>query len=368
MAVGFFSLEKQIKALKKDVSDAVNAVIDSGHFILGKNVSALEQEIAAYCHAKHGIGVASGTDALLIALRACGVSKGDEVITSPFTFVATIGAIANIGAVPVFADIDINTFNLDSSKIEEKITKKTKAIIPVHLYGQSADMDPINAIAKKYNLKVVEDAAQSIGAKYKDRLVCSLGDAGCLSFFPTKNLGGFGDGGMITTNNDAIADEVKVLRGHGSRQTYLYDIIGYNSRLDEIQAAILRVRLKHLENWSIQRRKNAALYGALLSGIDDITLPKEAPYAYHVYNQYTILSKNRDGLKTFLANNRIGAMVYYPLSLHLQKAYAYLGYKKGDFPVSETAQQEVLSLPIYPELTEDEISEVASSIKLFFKS
>lgn len=368
MAVNFFSLEKQNQALRNELDEAIKSVVDSGHFILGKNVSALEQEIAAYCQAKHGSGVASGTDALLIALRACGVSKGDEVITTPFTFVATIGAIANIGATPVFADININNFNLDPAKIEARITKKTRAILPVHLFGQSADMAEIMRIAQKHNLKVIEDSAQSIGAKCSNKMVGSIGDTGCLSFFPTKNLGGFGDGGMITTNNDKIADEAKVLRGHGSRQTYLYDIIGYNSRLDEIQAAILRVRLKYLNSWSEKRRKNAALYNRLLSDVKEISLPVETPYAYHVYNQYTILSKKRDELKKHLADRKIGAMVYYPLSLHLQHAYAYLGYKSGNFPVSELAQQQVLSLPIYPELTEDEINEVASAIRAFYKN
>ncbi|NQT29932.1 MAG: DegT/DnrJ/EryC1/StrS family aminotransferase [Candidatus Saganbacteria bacterium] len=367
MAVSFFDIKRQNDALKKELAAAVSAVVASGRFILGDNVSSFEKEIADYCGAKFGVGVASGTDALHLALRACGVKPGDEVITSPFTFVATAEAIAYCGAKPVFCDIDAKSFNLDPAKIEEKITSKTKAILPVHIYGQACEMDKIMAIAKKHNLAVMEDAAQAIGAEICGKKVCSFGDAAGTSFFPTKNLGCFGDGGMVITNKEKLADELKVLRGHGSRKTYHYDIIGYNSRLDALQAAILRVKLPHLDDFSRARRKNAALYNKLLKDVDQLTLPVELKAGMHVYNQYTIRVKDRDGLFGYLKVKNIGAMVYYPLCLHLQKAFAFLGHKPGDFKESEAAQNEVISLPIYPELNSSEIEEVSSAIKEFYK-
>jgi len=363
MAAIFFDIRRQNELLKKEISAAVAQVIDSGRFILGDNVSSLEQEMAAYCGVKYAVGVASGTDALHLALRACGIKSGDEVITSPFTFVATAEAIAYCGAIPVFADIEPNTFNLAPSSVEKAITKKTKAILPVHLYGQPCEMDKIMALAQKHNLAVIEDCAQSIGAEYKGVKVGAFGQAGCFSFFPTKNLGCFGDGGMVVTNDEGVAEELKVLRGHGSRKTYHYDLIGYNSRLDEIQASVLRVKLGRIEEFTRLRRRNAGLYQNRLKDLSQITLPLEFLGSRHVFNQFTIRVVIRDDLFAFLKMKGVGSMVYYPLSLHLQKAFASLGYKFGDFPESEAAQNEVLSLPIYPELTKPEIEEVCSAIQ-----
>lgn len=366
MPVPFFTLDRQIPKMQKEIEKSLQAVIQSGKFILGPNVAALEEEIAAYCGTRFSVGVASGTDALHLALRAAGVKAGDEVITSPFTFVATIEVICYIGAKVVFADIDPETFNLSFQKIAEKITPKTKAILPVHLYGQMCDMEKIMALAKKHNLVVIEDACQAIGAKMNNKKAGSFGEAGGFSFFPTKNLGAFGDGGIISTNSEEIANACKVLRGHGSQQTYMYEAIGYNSRLDEMQAALLRIRLKHLDTWHKQRQENAHFYCQKLKDVEEIKLPKILPGAEHIYNQFTLRTKTRDALKKFLAEKQIGSMVYYPLSLHLHPAYQFLGYKKGDFPESESAQSEVLSLPIFPELTKKEIKEVCSGIKTFF--
>jgi dTDP-4-amino-4,6-dideoxygalactose transaminase len=364
MSVPFFDLKIQNSKIREEIDAAISAVVDSAHFILGANVAELEKEAAAYHGAKYAVGVASGTDALQLVLRACGIKEGDEVITTPFTFVATAEAISYTGAKPVFADIDPGTFNIDPDSIKEKINKKTKAIIPVHLFGQAADMDTIMGLAKEHGLKVIEDSCQAIGAKYGGKHVSTIGDAGCLSFFPTKNLGGFGDGGMVITNDESIYNEVRILRGHGSRTTYHYDMVGFNSRLDEIQAAVLRVKLKHLETWMETRRKNAGLYNKMLSGI--VEIPKEQDKARHVYNQYTIKVKDRSKLQEHLKAKNIGAMIYYPLSLHLQKVYENLGYRKGSMPNSEKAQNEVLSLPIFPELTEAQINEVAGAVKEFY--
>jgi dTDP-4-amino-4,6-dideoxygalactose transaminase len=366
MAVPFFDNKKQHSEIREEIDKAISHVVDSGHFILGPNVKALEEESASYCGAKYGIGVASGTDAIHLALRACGIKAGDEVITSPFTFVATIEAICYIGAKPVFADIDPKTFNLDPKKTQKKISRKTRAILPVHLYGQTADMEPIMELAKKHKLKVIEDAAQSIGAEYKSRRACSIGDAGCLSFFPTKNLGCFGDGGMVLTNNEEVAETAKVLRGHGSRVAYHYDLVGYNSRLDEIQAAILRVKLKHLHKWEKARIKNAAIYNKELAAMMEVQRPVVLDGCKHVYNQYTLRAKNRNLLQEHLKTKGIGAMVYYPLSLHLHKAYSFLKCKMGSMPESESAQEEVLSLPIFPELEEKQIVEVCQAINDFY--
>ncbi len=363
MPVPFFDLTIQNSRIRKEIDAAVSSVIDSAHFILGPNVSELEKEAAAYHGAKFAVGVASGTDALHLALKACGIKEGDEVITTPFTFVATAEAISYIGAKPVFVDIDRDTFNIDPSQIKKMINKKTKAIIPVHLFGQAADMDPIMDIAKQHDVKVIEDSCQAIGAKYGGKHVSTIGDAGCLSFFPTKNLGGFGDGGMVITNNENIFNTVKILRGHGSRTTYHYDMVGHNSRLDEIQAAVLRIKLKYLDSWMEARRKTAGLYNKLLSGC--VGTPAEHEKARHVYNQYTIKAKDRNKLQEFLKSKGIGAMIYYPLALHLQKVYEHLGYKKGSLPACEKVQDEVLSLPVFPELTEAQITEVASAIREF---
>lgn len=364
--VSFFDLTIQNSKIRKEIDEKIKEVVDSAKYILGTNVAELEKEVAVYSGVKYAVGVASGTDALHLAIESLGIKEADEVITTPFTFVATSEIISYTGATPVFVDIDPETFNIDPKKIKAKITKKTKAMIPVHLYGQSADMDRIMSIAKENHLAVIEDSAQAIGARYKGRHVNTFGDAGCLSFFPTKNLGCFGDGGMILTNNEKVYEMSKVLRNHGSTKTYYYEYVGHNSRLDEIQAAILRVKLKYLESWLDNRRKNASLYNDLLKGIKDIRLPKEFEGAKHTYNQYTLRVKNRDGLVEHLKKKGIGAMVYYPLGLHLQNVYKSLGYKAGDLPECDRAQREVVSLPIFPELREDQIKEVASAVKEFY--
>lgn len=367
MTVQFFSLTRQNEKLQKEIEAAVAQVIRSGRYILGENVAAFEKEFAAYCGTKFAVGLSSGTEAIHLGLRACGIKPGDEVITSPFTFVATAEAIAYCGATPVFVDIEPKTFNLDVARIEERVTRKTKAILPVHLYGQACAMDKIMEIAQRHNLKVVEDCAQSAGALYNDKQVGSFGDVGAFSFFPTKNVGCFGDGGLITTKDENIAEEVKVLRGHGSRKTYHYDLIGYNSRLDELQAAILRIKTPFLDTYVNQRRKNAVVYHRHLKDIKEIVLPYEDPNAKHTFNQFTVRLKERNQLFEFLKKKGVPAMVYYPLSLHLQKAFLGLNHKPGSFPESESAQEEVLSLPIYPELAEAEVEEVCRAIQEYFK-
>lgn len=364
MSVPFFDLKLQNSRIRGDIDAAMSAVVDSAAFILGPNVSELEKEVAAYHGAKYAVGVASGTDALHLSLIAAGIKEGDEVITTPFTFVATAEVISYIGAKPVFVDIDPLSFNIDPEKIMKAVNKRTRAIIPVHLFGQPADMDRIMDLAAKNKIKVIEDSCQAIGAKYFGKHVSTIGDAGCVSFFPTKNLGGFGDGGMIITNSEDIYNTARILRGHGSRISYHYDMVGYNSRLDEMQAAVLRVKLRHLESWMEARRKNASLYNKLLAGVDIVT-PTEGKDLRHVYNQYTIKTKRRSQLQEFLKQKGIGSMVYYPVSLHIQKVYEHLGYKKGSIVNAESVQEEVLSLPIFPELTEDQVSEVAAAIKEF---
>ncbi|MBN3033104.1 MAG: DegT/DnrJ/EryC1/StrS family aminotransferase [Candidatus Saganbacteria bacterium] len=364
MAIPFFDITRQNSALRQEIDSALARVVDKGHFILGENVAALEKEFAAYCGTKFAVGVASGTDALHLALRAAGIQPGDEVITSPFTFVATAEAIKYCGATPVFADIEPNTFNIDPVQAAKKITKKTRAILPVHLYGLACDMAKLSNLAKEHDLKLIEDCAQASGATFNGRQAGSFGDAGCFSFFPTKNLGCFGDGGLITTNDERLAEEVRVLRGHGSRKTYHYDLIGYNSRLDELQAAVIRVKMPHLDHLIASRRKKAALYRQQLKDLKEITLPPEP--AGHTFNQYTLRVKDRDKLFERLKAQQAGAMVYYPLSLHLQKAFAPLGHKPGDFPESEMAQEEVISLPIFPELADGEVDAVCQAIKGYF--
>lgn len=367
MTVPFFDISRQNKLLREQIDVALRNVVDSGRYILGENVAALEKAVAAYVGTKHAVGVASGTDALHLALRAAGVKPGDEVITSPFTFVATAEAIVYCGAKPVFVDIEPNTFNLDTTILVSRITNKTKALLPVHLYGQACQMDKIMVIAKKHHLAVIEDCAQAMGASFNGQQVGSFGLAGSFSFFPTKNIGCFGDGGMITTNDDDLAAEIKVLRGHGSRKTYHYDIIGYNSRLDELHASVLLVKLGIINTLIEKRRHNAAQYAKHFKNVEAVRLPVELPGALHTYNQYTIRVSDRNGLFEHLKVKGIPSMVYYPLSLHQQKAFASLGYKPGDFPASEQAQDEVLSLPIFPELLGQEIEQVAAAVKEYFK-
>lgn len=365
-----FDLTRQNAALRDELMEAISRVIMKGHFILGENVSEFEKEIAKLCGARFGIGVGNCSDALFLAVLSCGIGPGDEVITTPFTFIATAGAIARAGARPVFCDIDPVTYNIDPRKLEGLITERTKAIIPVHLYGQPADMDPITEIARKYNLYVIEDAAQALGSSYKGRPVGSLGDVACISFFPTKNLGAFGDGGMVVTDNPDIAERVRMLRIHGAKKKYYNEILGCNSRLDELQAGILRVKIKYLVGWIEKRRRIARLYTELLEGLPQVSfgcirLPRELPGATHVYHQFTIATSERDRLQEHLKSNGIGSAVYYPLALHLQTVFRDLGYKEGDLPEAERATREVLSLPMFPELTDEEVARVVQVIGEF---
>lgn len=374
MKVPLLDLSAQYRKIKKEALTEVINVCNSQHYILGKHGAALEQEIALYCGAKYAVGVASGTDALLLSLMAAGVGAGDKVITTPFTFFATAGSIARLGAVPVFADIDPATYNIDPSAVESILKRGqrgVKAIIPVHLYGQCADMTPINKAARKHGLTVIEDAAQSIGAEYKGKRAGVLGDICCLSFYPTKNLGCFGDGGMVVTDNARLAEKVKMLRVHGSAKRYYHDLVGANSRLDEIQAAVLRVKLRRLDEWTTARVKNALRYDALFSkaGIGKfVQIPRIEPFNSSVYNQYVIRAKKRDELRAYLSNAGVGSEIYYPLPLHRQKCFKYLGCRAGDFPQSEKAAKEVLALPIYPELNAVQQSYVVSSIAAFYKN
>ncbi len=348
----FLDLNRQYRIIKKEVNQAIQKVLDSGHFILGPEVEELEGQIAKYCGVKYGVGVNSGTDALLLSLMALGIGKGDEVITTPFTFMATAETIVMCGARPIFVDIDSATFNIDVDKIEEVITKKTKAIIPVHLYGQPAEMDKMIRIARKYKLRIIEDCAQAIGAKYKNKKVGSMGDLGCFSFFPSKNLGACGDGGMVATNNKKLAEKIRMLRAHGSRKKYYHEIIGTNSRLSTIQAAILLVKLKYLDEWTKVRQKIARHYSRSFGKFINLRAPFVASNRTHVFHQYTIRvnKQKRDKLIDYLKQQDIPTAIYYLLPLHLQPSMKFLGYKKGDFPVAEKAAREVLSLPIYPEL------------------
>jgi dTDP-4-amino-4,6-dideoxygalactose transaminase len=355
-------LKAQYVSIREEILAATEAVLDGQHFILGPEVKKFEGEIAAYLRCGFGLGVASGTDALILGLKACNIGPGDEVICPSFTFIATADAVSMLGATPVFVDIDPHTFTIDPSKIEERVTPSTKAIIVVHLYGQAADMDPIFEIARRRNLRVIEDTAQALGATYKGRKVASLGDIGCLSFFPSKNLGGCGDGGMIVTNSEALAKRVQSLRSHGAVKKYFSEEQGWNSRLDEIQAAILRVKLRYLEQWSAARREKAARYDALLKNIPGLKTPRIAPWGEHVFHQYTIRVPKRDQVQKFLADRGIASTLYYPTPIHLQPIYKNLGHRLGDFPETESAASEALSLPIYPELTEAQMQRVADAL------
>jgi len=377
MNVPLLDLSHQHQPIQEDIQSAISRVVNSNAFILGPDVGKLEQQIAEYCGVDFAIGVSSGTDALLIALMAIGVGPGDEVITTPYTFFATAGCIARLGAKPVFVDIDPVTYNIDPEKIAEKITAKTKALLPVHLYGQLADGAVILDIAKKHNLYVVEDAAQAIGAENPDGLKAgNLGDLGCFSFFPTKNLGCFGDGGMVVTNHPEMNEKVRVLRVHGSKPKYYHPVIGGNFRLDSLQAAVLNVKLPHLESWNRMRQENARRYKTLFneSGLTEaqkVKLP-EAIYAdaqvpnYHTYNQFVIRVPERDALREYLREKDIGTEIYYPVPLHLQKCFVYLGHKKGSFPEAETAANATLALPIYPGLKPGQQEYLVKQIKSFF--
>lgn len=358
-------LAAQYAAIGQEIRAAIEKILASQQFILGREGAALETKIAQLCGVAHGIGVASGTDALILALRACGVQPGDEVILPPFTFVATGSAVSAIGARPVFADIRPDTYNLDPSDLARRVTQKTKAIIAVHLYGLSADMDPILDFARARNLRLIEDNAQAIGASYKGRRTGSMGDAACLSFYPTKNLGAYGDAGMIVTNLDELAVRLRNLRNHGQTSKYVSNEAGWNSRLDEIQAAILRVKLRHLPDWQSARQQHAAAYSKLLLGIPGIAPPLVPENYEHVFHQYTIRVEQRDALQQVLNAQNIGNAVYYPVPLHLQPLYAPLGHKTGDFPHAEHAAKEVISLPMYPELRAEQIARVAEVVSDF---
>ena len=368
MMIPLVDLKVQYDSIKDEIDEAIQNVLNITSFIMGEELKRLEEEFALFCNTKYAIGVANGSDALILALRACGISKGDEIITVPHSFIATTEAITHVGGKIIFVDINPKTYTIDVSKIEEKISNKTRAIIPVHLYGQPADMDPIIELAKKYNLKVIEDAAQAHGAEYKEKKVGSIGDAGCFSFYPGKNLGAYGDAGMVVTNNEGIAEKIKLLRNHGRiTKKYEHEIEGYSSRLDNLQAAILRVKLRHLNNWNEIRRKNAKKYNELLNDIDGIFTPYEADYAKHVYHLYVIRTENRDKLREELRSKDIATGIHYPIPLHLQPAYRYLGFKYGDFPITEKASQEILSLPMFAELTDEQIEEIVELIKNFKK-
>lgn len=361
MQVPIIDLKAQYMSIKNEIDRAVENVLRSGSFILGEEVKRAEEEIAKYSNVKYAVGVNSGTDALFLALKSLGVKEGDEVITTAFSFFATAEVISLLGAKPIFVDIRPDTYNIDFMQIKNNITKNTKAIIPVHLYGQPADMDEINEIARGYNIKVIEDAAQAIGAEYKGKKIGSLGDIACLSFFPTKNLGCYGDGGMVLTNDEQIAFKVRELRAHGSSKKYIHNEIGINSRLDELQAAILMVKFKYIEAWNERRRKNAKIYNNILK---NVVIPFEAEFVKHIYHQYTVRTQNRGKLQKHLKDNGILTAIHYPIPIHKQEVYLKMGYNLS-LPESEKAADEVLSLPNYPEMTDEAIGYVALNINNF---
>ena len=363
MKIPMVDLHAQYLDIKDELDHKLSEILSSCQFILGPNVAALEEEVASYIGTKHAVSVASGTDALHLALLACGIKAGDEVITSPFTFIATAEAISYIGARPVFADVDEAAFNIDPDGVLSKVTGRTRALLPVHLFGHPANMDRLLDIANTHGLKVVEDCAQSFGAHYKMARTGSFADAGCFSFFPSKNLGCYGDGGMVTTDSDQAADSLRSLRNHGSRVRYYHDEIGYNSRLDEMQAGILRVKLARIDTYNRLRRERAEQYTRLLQGVPGITTPSEQRGYFHVYHQYTILTKDRDRIMKALSEKGIASAVYYPVPLHLQKPYRTLGYREGDCPVAEKLASEVLSLPIYPELPPEGVDLICETIR-----
>lgn len=365
--ISFLDLKRQYLSIEDEIAQALQSVFDKSWFILGEQVEAFEEEFSIYMGTKYGIGVGSGTEAIHLALVACGVKSADEVITVPNTAVPTISAISFANATPVFVDIDPNTYTMDTSQLERNITERTKVILPVHLYGHPVDMDPILDIAKRYNLKVVEDACQAHGAEYKGEKVGSIGDIGCFSFYPSKNLGAYGDGGFVTTNDRKLADKIRLLRNYGQSEKYFHLIKGFNSRLDEIQAAILRVKLKRLVLWNDKRRELARCYCQLLEH-SAVLVPREMDYANHVYHLFVIRSQKRDELQAFLRSHGIGTLIHYPIPVHLQKSYEDLGIGLGSFPTAEKCATEILSLPLYPELTVDEVTEVSKIICDFAKN
>ncbi len=370
MRVPLLDLSEQNRELRPEIEAAIGRVLDSNGFILGAEVAALEQELAEYCGVRHAIGCASGTDALLLALMAFDIGPGDEVITTPYSFFATVSAITRLGATPVFVDIDPETFNLDVSRIEAKISDRTKAIQPVHLYGQCADMAALRAISERSGVPLVEDAAQAIGSEENGVRAGAMSDIGCFSFYPSKNLGGMGDGGFMTTDDDELAQKLRALRVHGSHERYFHKWVGLNSRLDGFQGAVLRVKLPHLDAWSRRRKENADRYRELFADaglLEVVGLPFERPGVRHIYNQFVIrVPQRRDDLRAFLTDAGIGTDVYYPVSLHLQECFAYLGGKAGDYPESERASRETLAIPVFPELKPDQQDYVVAKIAEFF--
>jgi dTDP-4-amino-4,6-dideoxygalactose transaminase len=361
-------LYAQYETLKPELLAAMERVVESQHFINGPEVAALEKDVAAYCGASHCVGMSSGSDALIVALMALDVGPGDEIITTPYTFFATVGAIVRLGAKPVFVDIDPATYNIRADKIEECVTPRTKAIIPVHLFGQCADMDPILAVAAKHKIAVIEDAAQAIGSEYKGRRAGSMGDIACFSFFPSKNLGGFGDGGAVTCNDPKLYEKMVLLRGHGAKPKYFHKIVGGNFRLDTLQAAVLLVKLKHLDAWTAKRQENAAYYTKAMADDRMLGATIKAPKVdtnRHIFNQYVIRTKDRDGLRNHLNARKIGNEIYYPQPMHLQECFANFGYSKGDFPESEAAALETVAIPIYPELTAEHKTSVVDALSSF---
>jgi dTDP-4-amino-4,6-dideoxygalactose transaminase len=370
MKVPLLDLKIQNDALRPEIDEAIKKVLDSNGFILGAEVQGLEKELADYCNTKYAIGCASGTDALLLALMAFDVGAGDEVVTTPYSFFATASSVTRLGAKPIFVDIDPQNYNLDVSQVASKITERTKAIQPVHLYGQCAAMDELREISEIYDVPLVEDAAQAIGSEFADKRAGEMGAIGCFSFYPSKNLGAMGDAGFLTTNDEALAQKLFALRVHGSFERYYHKWVGLNSRLDAMQAAILRVKLPHLDSWTEARQRNAATYRTLFTDAgltEEIILPTELENVRHIYNQFVIrVPEKRDELRKFLADNEIGTDIYYPVSLHLQECFAYLGYRENDFPESEKASRETLALPIYPELKGEQQEYVVGKIAEFF--
>lgn len=364
----FLDLTSQYKSIKKEVDAAIRRVVESGAFIQGEDVKEFEREIASYCKVSYALGLNSGTDALYLGLKALGIKEGDEVITTPFTFIATASTIAQTGATPVFVDIDPATYAIDPTKIARRVTKRTRAILPVHLFGRMAPMREIMKVARAHKLFVIEDAAQAIGAEENGRRAGSFGDAGCFSFFPSKNLGAYGDGGMIVTRHKKLAQTLLLFKNHGSsaKEKYLNLVVGTNSRLDSLQAAVLRVKLAQLDRWSDERLQKALVYTAMLQGIAFVQTPGLPSRGRHIFHQYTIRVPRRDALRSFLLKEGIPTMVYYPLPLHLQPALSYLKYKRGDFPEAERASNEVISLPLYPEISRKDQDLVAGSIREFF--
>jgi dTDP-4-amino-4,6-dideoxygalactose transaminase len=365
MNVPFLDLKAQYLPIKDEIHTALDGVLEKTAFAGGPFVAQFEKEFAAFCGTEHAVGVGNGTDALWMALLAFGVKPGDEVITVPDTFIATCEAISYCGATPVFVDVDEKSYNMDPALLEAAITPKTKGIIPVHLFGQMADMDPIMEIAKKHKLFVIEDASQAHGSLYKEKIAGSIGDAGCFSFYPGKNLGAYGEAGAVVTNNSALADKMRMYRDHGSSKKYYHQVIGWNARMDGFQGAVLSVKLKYLPQWNEARRKNAALYNQLFAGTDGIITPTEMTHAKHVYHVYALRVKNRDALISALGEKGIGTNVHYPVPIHLQNAYEFMGLKQGSYPVAEKCASEFVSLPMFAELTEEQINYVADAVKAY---